>query len=334
MKQLFVAWIAFHRRPVSMQSHFGYELKFSQFAFSKRYLRPLEYLVKGWTTLVLLLHKKPEAIWLQLAPTPLLYVAYLYKILFNRHVIIIADCHNVLFRAPWINLPGAVDLLNRCDLVILHNDCVKQQATAAGVIGKCLYVLEDRPAMLDCGIIEDRSAFPHPWVLFPCSFHADEPIEVVLAAARLVPDITFVLTGDTIRAKGIHNLTNIPPNVKLPGFLPTVEFDMLLCTTDAVLGLTTLEDVQVCTANEAVGSAKPLILSETKLLKKLFYKGAVYVKSDNPQSIAQGCQEAISRKAELIEQIVDLKVERNQRWLKQAEQVDALLYHRGADTSL
>ena len=325
MKQLFIAWIAFHRRPVSMQPYFGYELKFLTFAFSKRCLRPLEYIIKSCKMLTLLFRQQPQAVWIQIAPTPVLYIAYLYKILFDSQLIIIADCHNVMFRTPWINSPFVIDLLNRCDVVLVHNDFVKEQALAAGVISKGLYVLEDRPSILECEGIQERDSFFRPWVLFPCSFNTDEPIAAVLAAARLVPHITFVLTGDKIRAKGNHDLSDIPPNVILPGFLPTAEYDRLLCNTDAVLGLTTLEGVQVCTANEAVGTGKALVLSETKLLKQLFYKGAVYVKSDNPKSIAQGCLEAISRKNELIPQIVELKTEREQRWVRQAEKVDAIL---------
>ncbi len=325
MNQLFVAWIGFHRRPLSMQTHFSYELKFLPLAFNKRYLRPLEYILKGCITLIILLRNQPEVLWLQLAPPLLLYVAFFYKLLFNRQVFIVADCHNVMLREPWINFPGIKNLLNRCELVLVHNDWVKEQAKALGINNKCLYVLEDMPAILECEIMPERSVFDHPWILFPCSFNADEPIEAVLAAACLLPEITFVITGNRNRAKGIHNLQNVSPNVKLTGFLPKTEFDMLLCTTDAVLGLTLLDGVQVCTANEAVGTGKPLVLSETKLLKQLFYKGAVYVNPYSPESIAEGCQEALLRKEELIQEIMELKAERHQKWLAQANKVDEAL---------
>jgi len=325
MKQLFIAWVPFQRRNISMQSHYGYELKFLSFAFKSRYLRFVEYIFKAWKTLELCLHYQPQALWLQLAPTPLLYIAHLYKGLFDRQVKIIADCHNVMFRAPWIRFPGAVAFLNQCDLVLVHNDWVKNQATAIGVTPERLYVLEDPPAVLDDEIVQGQELFPHPWILYPCSFNRDEPIGNVLAAAHLIPDITLVLTGNTARAKGIHDLSDIPPNVKLAGFLPKVEFDMLLHTTDAVLGLTMLEGIQLCAANEAVGTGKPLILSETKILKDLFYKGAVYVDSDRPESIAQCCQEAISRKSELSEEVAELREERYKRWLDQASYVDAIL---------
>ncbi|MCL1469339.1 glycosyltransferase [Argonema antarcticum] len=324
MKQLFVAW-TFMRRPESMQPHFNYELTFITFAFNKRYLRLLEYIIKAAKTLLLFVQKHPDVIWVQIAPTPLLYTAHLYKALFNRQVIIIADCHNSMFRAPWIKFPGALSLLNRCELVLPHNELVKEQAIELGVKSDRLCILETRPALLNPVNIEIKDNFPHPWILFACSFNADEPIEVVLAAASLIPDITFIVTGKTARAEGMHDLSNAPPNLKLVGFLPKSEFDMLLCCTDAVLGLTTLEGVQLSVANEAVGTGKPMILSETKILKKLFYKGAVYVDSLNAESIAKGCREAISRKSELTAEVERLKEERNQRWLGQASKVDAIL---------
>lgn len=325
MKQLFVAW-TFMRRPESMQPHFGYDVSFLSFAFPNRYLRPLEYLLKGWKTLVLLLRERPQVVWIQVAPTPLLYAVQLYKTLFNRRLTIIADCHNSMFRAPWIRFPGALALLNLCDLVLVHNTWVYERATAIGVTAVRLHILETKPATLDCQVIQEQVTFPKPWILLPCSFNADEPIDVVLSTARLIPEITFVVTGNTARAKGLHDLSNIPSNIKLVGFLPKTEFDMLLCATDAILGLTILDGVQLSVANEAVGTIKPMVLSNTELLKELFYKGAVYVDPLNPQSIAQGCKEVISRKIELTEEVSQLKIERNKRWLGQADKVDKILH--------
>jgi len=333
MKQLYVVWLAFQRRPASMQSYFGYELEFLPSASTRRFVRFLGYLAKGWKTLVLFWREQPQVIWLQLAPTPLLYIAHLYKALFNRQVKIIADCHNSMLRAPWIKFPKTVDLLNGCDVLLVHNDTVKEQAVAVGVNNKNLYVLEDRATLLDCETTQKQTPFPKPWILFPCAFNTDEPIEVVLATARLIPDITLVITGNSARARGRHDLSNLPPNVKLPGFLPKEEFDMLLCSTDAVLGLTIWEGVQLSTANEAVGTGKPLILSNTKLLKQLFYKGAVYVDSLNPESLAQGCKEAILRKNELSQEIIELREDRDRRWLEQAEKVAASLNRMEADIS-
>lgn len=325
MKQLFISWLPFTRRSASMQPYFGYELEFISFAFKNRFFRPLEYLLKGWKTLMLFLRQHPQVIWVQLPPTPILYLAYLYKVLFNRQVILIADCHNATFRHPWIKLPGTVTLLNRCHFVLVHNDWVEKQVLELGVTQEHLYVLETRPALIDYDTVSCHSNFPHPWILSPCSFNRDEPIDKILAAARLVPEITFVLTGNANRAQGIHDLSQKPANVHLAGFLPKTEFDGLLCTTDAVLGLTTLEGIQLSVANEAVGAGKPMVISNTNLLKNLFYQGAVYVDSLDPQSIAQGCKEALSKRNYLKKEVIQLQEARNQSWLTQASQLDKIL---------
>jgi glycosyltransferase involved in cell wall biosynthesis len=325
MKQLFIAWVPFQRRSLSMQSHFGYELEFISFAFKSRLLKPLEYIFKAWKTLSLFLRLRPDVIWVQLPPNPLLHLAHLYKALLSQKVIIIADCHNATLRSPWIKFPGTVSLLNSCDIVLIHNDAVKEQALMNGVGCQHLYVLETPPASVENPKIENQELFSHPWILCPCSFNQDEPIQAILDAARLAPEITFVLSGKVSRAKGIHDLSNIPSNVILPGFLPTAEFNSLLCNTDIVLGLTKLEGIQLSVANEAVGCGKPMVLANTKILNELFYKGAIYVNAIDPDSIAQGCREAFLKKNELSKEVRELALERKQRWLGQACQVDKAL---------
>ncbi len=321
MKQLFVAWVPFQRRSISMQSHFGYKLEFLSFSFKNRLLRPLEYIFKAWKTLMLFLHHQPQAIWVQLPPTPVLHVAHLYKVFFNHQVRIIADCHNATFRSPWISFPGTVALLNRCDLLLIHNDSVKEQAIVNGISCENLYVLEDPAAVVEDRIIH-KELFTHPWILCPCSFNQDEPIQAIFDAARLAPEITFVLTGKTTRAKGIHDLNDIPSNVNLPGFLPKSEFDSLLWNADIILGLTKLDGIQLSVANEAVGAGKPMVLANTEILQKLFYKGAIYVDALESQSIAQGCKEALLKKDQLTKDVRELILERKKLWLAQASQID------------
>ncbi len=218
-----------------------------------------------------------------------------------------------------------VYLLNRCQLVLVHNDWVEKQAVTLGVSSGCLYILEDPSVVTEQKEVQSKDIFPHPWILCPCSFNRDEPIPTILDAARLIPDITLVLTGNTNRAQGIHDLSNVPDNVKLTGFLPTGEFDNLLYTTDVVLGLTKLEGVQLSVANEAVGVGKPMLLSNTNLLKKLFYMGAIYVDCLDPNSIAKGCKEALSRKEQLTEEVLELRLKRKESWLMQAERVETFL---------
>ena len=325
MKQLFIAWVAFQRRSLSMREHFNFELEFITLSFKHRFLRPLEYLFKSWKTLYLFIQKCPDIIWLQLPPTLLLYLSHAYRQILNPNAIIIADCHNATFRAPWIKLPKVVQLLNQCNLVVVHSEQVEKQVEAIGIHQGLVCLLEDPPMVMQQTLAHHQDPYKHPWVLCPCSFNQDEPIEALLGAARLAPDVTFVITGKTSRAKGIHDLTNLPGNVKLTGFLELEMFNTLLLHTDIVLGLTKLDGIQLSVAVEATGVGKPMVLSNTSLLKKLFYKGAIYVNSDEPMSIAQGCHQALSEQSTLARHIRELRKERRVHWLSQTAKVNALL---------
>ena len=58
-KQLFLAWVPFQRRAVTMQSYFGYDLHHISLSFKQKFLRPFEYVIKAWQSLWLMLHQRP-----------------------------------------------------------------------------------------------------------------------------------------------------------------------------------------------------------------------------------------------------------------------------------
>lgn len=325
----FIAWVAFQRRILSMQSYFGYEPTHIAITLKNRFLKPLEYLAKAQQTLKVLLTQQPQTIWIQLPPSPLLYLTYLYKVwnkvIYNRSIQIIADCHNATFRAPWVRSPFVVECLNRCSLVLVHNEHVQQQAIQLGVAAERVMVLRDRMPSLECSTLTLHHQFQHPWILTPCSFNADEPIAEILAAAAKTPDLTFVITGNTNRAQGKHDLSQAPANVRFTGFIPKADFDALLCHTDAVLGLTKLDGIQLSVAGEAVSAGKPMVLSDTTLLKTLFHQGAVYVDTFDPGAIARGCQQAIENQGRLSQEVSELRDTSDAEWVLQARQVGQYL---------
>jgi hypothetical protein len=143
---LYIVWRKFQRRPLSMQSFFGYRVAFLRLSFSSKYLRPLEYFWKALQTLLICFQKKPQILWIQLPPTPILYTVQFYKIAFARQTKIIADCHNAMLRDHWLRWPGTIAMLNYCDLVLVHNDEVLSSAKTLGLCQSRLMVLEDAPA--------------------------------------------------------------------------------------------------------------------------------------------------------------------------------------------
>ncbi|MBA2359639.1 MAG: glycosyltransferase [Actinobacteria bacterium] len=329
---VFVVWRAYQGRVDAMQRSFEYDAFYYGRSFGSRLWRTAEYLLKGLATLGLLARRRPPVLWLQLPPTPLLYVGAVYKAV-SRDATLVADCHNSLFTRPWIRTPGLWRLLNQvADLALVHNEYVRAQAIALGLDAARCLVLETRPATPAPAQADADSAAPagarRPWVLFPAGFDADEPIEAFLSAARKVPDITFVVTGDARRARGGYDDDAVPQNVVLAGWVDVARYKAFVRTADLILGLTLVEGIQLSVANEAVGYGKALVLSDTQLLRALFSKGAVYVKPD-PDDIANGVRTALARRSELEMEAIELRAERVERWTKQAALVEERLRMRG-----
>lgn len=315
-----VVWRGYFGRPDALRAldvqprYFGYNPP-------SKLLRPGEYVAKTAATLAMLERERPREVWLQLPPPLKLYAAAMYK---RRHpeVKIVADCHNITLERPWINFPGFQRALHAAaDVVLVHNDMVQERAMELGFPADRTLVLETRPAL---GEVPDSAgplpALDRPWILVPFSFRADEPVEAVIEAAEQVPDITLVLTGDPRRAGDRLDQAAAPSNIVFTGFVDGDTYKALLAESDAVLGLTTKPDVQLSGANEAVGFGKPMVLSDTPVLRRLFPKGARYVGAES-ESIAAGLRAVVEQRTELAEQVRDLKAERVARWASQAEAV-------------
>jgi hypothetical protein len=204
-------------------------------------------------------------------------------------------------------------------LILVHNDEIYNRILDLGIDKQKVRILEDRPAekMINGNWMESKNQ-----ILMPCSFSYDEPLETVFKAAKKIPEINIYLTGPMESAK--ISKYSIPSNVILTGYLSVKEYEKIFMESNAILGLTTEDHIQLSVANEAVGFGKPMILSNTKLLKKLFYKGAVYVDTLSPNSIVEGIKIALNDQSKLKEEILQLKSERTKDWMIHARKIKSL----------
>ncbi|RNC73209.1 MAG: glycosyltransferase [Desulfuromonadales bacterium] len=319
MKQLYVAWIEFQRRQISMAPHCGFELLFLPVERRVGKLRKLlTYLHNAWKTLEALRAMRVDAVWVQLPQVPLLWVALFYRRFFNQRATVIADCHNKMFRPPWSRFPLGISLLSRCDLVLVHNDDVLEAAVSLGVPRDCLEVVEDPPASFgttpaQCGSFKE---IPRPWLVFPASFAEDEPLRELLAAAAAVPDQSFIITGNVRNCREPELVAGAPANVHFVGFLSREEFDGLITGCDAVVALTRFDGIQLSVCGEAVGAGKPMLISDTSTLRRLFPAGGVFVRPDSPDDIASGARELMARLSELREAALEQRQELTARWFQ------------------
>lgn len=331
MNPIYVSWIRFQRRPVSMADRFGYETVFMPVRGRSLPGKLASYAANFVRTVSLLLRRRPDTVWVQVPQYPALWAAMVYRMLSPGRVRIVADCHNSVAWRPWTKVPFGLSVLPKCDAVLVHNDEMKQQVIALGVPDRNLLVLEDAPASLRHAGTPPRDGPPRPWVLFPCAFAHDEPIAEVIEAARRMPEVTVLLTGDPDRGVARFDRDTLPPNLKLLGFLPLAEFDGWLQAADVILALTLEEGIQMSVCNEAVGVGRPMVCSRTAILTDLFPKGTVFVDASSPESIAAGCLEALAARDRLTAEMVRFREERSRAWEeRQARPVAALLERSGS----
>lgn len=319
-RPLFIAWTAFQRRQTSMIPLGGFEVSFMPVPRHVGRLCKLRlYLVHAVATWRLLSRLRPPEVWVQLPQVPLLWVALLYRTWARDGVKVVADCHNAMLRPPWCRFPLLSTALRATDVVLVHNQAIRDEALAKGWPPKTLRVLEDAPPVRITASCQSATQsyfqLPRPWVVIPGSFSPDEPILEVLEAARRAPEISFVLTGSLEAARHNHHpVDNLPVNVALPGFMPTKAFDALLGDADVVMGLTRFADTQLSVCNEALGFGKPLVTSNTRLLRELFGAAAVFVDTEDPDSIVAGCRRALMEAVARSAASQQLAEERLRHW--------------------
>lgn len=315
-----------------MRDIVGFQVWFFPLPKAGRVGKTFIYIKLFFLTLRQLLTARPLNVWVQLPQIPALWAAIVYRTLAKNSVKIVADCHNAQLRRPWSNFPFALKSLRSADVILVHNESMLARATEIGWPMRKVLVLEDVPAPANDqppkGIAAKQISANKPWIVFPGSFAADEPIQEVLEAARIAAECTFVITGRTDRAQqNGHRLDNLPKNVVLAGYLPLELFDDLLREANVVLGLTLVEGIQLSVCNEALSFGRPLVTSNTQILNCLFGEAAVLVETRSPESIAAGCRLALARSAEYSRRSRTLAAARVAEWeTVQLRQVTHLLH--------
>jgi hypothetical protein len=315
--QLYFAWTGFQRRPVSMAPHFGFDTIFMPVERRVSKIRKImTYLKYGWRTLTTLARTRPAVVWVQLPQVPLMWVALLYRSFFRRDAVVIADCHNAMFRPPWSKVPLGLSMLARCNIVLVHNTDVLEAAVQLGVKRARMMVVEDPPASFPLvGPFLGAGDMPHPWLVFPASFAQDEPVAELIEAARMTPNVSVLITGNVRNCREPDLIDSAPANVRFLGFLSRDDFEALIVGCDAVIAFTRFDGIQLSVCGEAVGAGKPMLISDTATLRRLFPDGTVFVNSSDPVAIASGVSRLLSNHDELSEEVNRFGQNMSARWM-------------------
>jgi glycosyltransferase involved in cell wall biosynthesis len=171
--------------------------------------------------------------------------------------------------------------------------------------------------------IEPLQRTPEFLVAVVCSFNYDEPIAEILDAARAMPDVRFMMTGNP-RDLSSELQNNLPDNVSLTGFMPDPAYGGLLTSADVVMTLTTRDHTMLRAAYEAIYQGTPVIVSDWPILRSAFATGAIHVDS-SARAIVDAVRRMASDYKSFRAGATELRLRKLEQWAVTLAELRAVL---------
>jgi glycosyltransferase involved in cell wall biosynthesis len=323
-----VAWAPYSRRSEMFARELGGQLHCIHYLkFRSPPYAPFKYVLQTVQTLRVLFAARPRAVHVQNPPFICGVVVAIYCRLTGARFVV--EYHTAAFGRAWKwALPAHRFVARRAATNIVTDEHWAQLVRSWGGHALVMYdAFLDLPAGEPFVVSNDFN------VAFLSTFAPDEPLDSVLEAAAMLPDVHFYVTGDLSKAPA-DALRSAPPNVTFTGFLdPNGTYLGLLRAVDAALVLTTRDHTLQLAGCEAVALGKPLVTSDFAYLRALFEYGAVFVKP-LPWSIRDGIVELMARREELASETCELRSKRREEWKSQLALLDELVFaSNGSDES-
>jgi glycosyltransferase involved in cell wall biosynthesis len=328
IKTIFVVWYSHSRRAETLAAELDGQVSFLYEPRLKgRWLTPLRYLVQSWKTWHLLERERPEVVLVQSPPifAPLIVAVWCELRAITSpsrlRVLYAIDCHTGTFYSrKWRWTLQLLRLISKRAAVTLV-----ASEEALGILQswkvKSIFLVDGLPTLKAATGTAGSEGEARVAVIG--SFHDDEPVPEIFAAARLLPQVTFYLSGDS-RRMAPKLLTQKPENVTLTGFLSDSDYTGLLENVQGLVVLTKEPNVLNCGAYEALAVGKPAILSDWSGLRHCFPHGFIYV-NNTPGAIAAGINKMLNEQVMLTPEVIAMRSELATSRQPKFEELAALL---------
>jgi glycosyltransferase involved in cell wall biosynthesis len=327
-KSLFIVWTDHSQRAETLAADLDAQVRFIyEPRLKAHWATPLRYLAQAWKTWRLLERERPGAVFVQSPPifAPLIVAAWCTlrgkTSLARLGTPYVIDCHTGTFHDPrWRWALSLLRLLSkRAAATLVTNEAAMDLLRRWKV--RCIYLVDGLPALKSAiGTIGSKG---EARVAVISTFSDVEPIEEVFAAARLLPGVTFYVTGDPQRASA-KLLAQKPENVILTGFLRDGAYSALLKNVHGIVILTNEPNDLSCAAYEAVTMGKPAVVSDCSENKRWFTRGFVYV-NNTPEAIAAGINKMLNEQEILVSEVIAMRSELATSRQPRVEELAALL---------
>ena len=144
-------------------------------------------------------------------------------------------------------------------------------------------------------------------VLYVGVFGGDEPVEAVVGAAALLPDVDVAVTRDPARCPaGLRE--RAPPNLHFVGYLGPEAYAAEFARAQAVVTLTTEPTSIMRSAYEAVYARRALVTSDWPALRTVF--PYAHHAANEPTALAAAIEEALTDGPAVLEEALRTQQER------------------------
>jgi hypothetical protein len=174
---------------------------------------------------------------------------------------------------------------------IVTNAALAEICRGRGVNALVLHDILRTPDENVIGGDQEADLSENPTILCPLS---DEPISEIIEAAKLVPHLLFVFTGNA----PTWVKRSAPENVQFAGYISNADYWTYLRHSWGVLALTERDFTMQRAGYEALLVGKPHVTSDFQTLRDFYGEAAIYTRPSG-EEIAKALQEMIGKASEL-----------------------------------
>lgn len=268
--------------------------------------------LKTWS---ILRREKPDLVLVASPPVFAAAAVWLYcKLTRSTYVI---DAHTGVFDDPrwtWLSWLSRFLAKGACCTIVTgeHTQGIVQGwGGSTEIIGAIPLLMQDV-------VLPPLDSGPH--VVVVNTFSQDEPVEEVLKAAELIPEVNFHVTGNVNHAR-VRIPQTLPPNLRFTSWLSEAEYAGLLHQANVIVCLTTHDHTMQRGAYEAMAVHKPLVTSDWPLLRQTFSKGTIHTEN-RASNIAASIQKAIANSEALIQDMRALSTEQQLTFAQSIERLE------------
>jgi len=318
----FIAWSSVAGRSEEIAKALGGEARcFYDFGFVTQRLVPIRYAASALRTTLYLLVRRPHAV---IASNPPIFpglIAYLYGLLSGAPIVL--DSHPSAFgfyeskKLVTLTMPLHRFLMSRvAGQIVTVEDLVDEVSRQGGRAEIC----HEAPPLWSVPLSESPKGSVK--ILFVGIFADDEPTEVVVAAAKDLPNVEFLVTGD-LRKCPPGLLESATRNVRFVGFLEEAAYCAAVSEAHVVMTLTNRPEAVNRAANEAVFARRPLIVSDWPASRR-YFPYAIHV-SNTVEGVVHGITETLCNYEDLTRAAEAAFIEQTSRWEQQLNVLRGLL---------